>query len=203
MSQIALILILAAANGGVHADSCYRVQKDITVDFEYDESGRPLAHGDVPFRLPYGVQVTGKRKGNNGTAKSDLQIFDSARPSESNPHLNPMFYDAKNVLIISEKGSSKNGSPDDSEAGGYMDFQFDPPVLSLDGIKFLSTGEATKITATLVDGTIQEEKISDRSGDIGVAHTCGWRDVKALRIEMNGPGALVAIYMKGLVCDGE
>ena len=53
-----------------------------TIDFEVDQKGKPLKVGDIPYKLPDGVKVKGKRSRRSEVppTKEDAVIFDTSKP---------------------------------------------------------------------------------------------------------------------------
>jgi len=123
---------------------------EITVDFEQDADGNALAPGTIITNqfenLPIGVTITGV---SGDSPSQPAMLFDSSNPSPGDEDLGtpneasggPGVGDGGadtnmaalgNVLILSEDGSS--AVPDDSAAGGTIEFVFAQPIslLSMD-----------------------------------------------------------------------
>lgn len=109
--QVALFLASLS-----HAFGCSCSGGRIVYDklgFEVDAQGRAFKAGDTPFRLPFGITVSGQRRVKGDAeppTENDLVIFNTARPTGMDYDLGTN--DEMKVLIINE--SSDKSNPDDA-----------------------------------------------------------------------------------------
>jgi hypothetical protein len=167
----------------------------ITLDFELDALGNPLAAGQVIDDEFAALGLAISTDDPNG-----LMIFDTANPTGGDTDLATT--DRGNVLIISEDGDPTD--PDDQAAGGTITFAWDDPVL-VDSIGLLDIDEAggeirtydpsgtLLATYSLVpqgDGSFQRIEIDDAN-------------VARLEVELAGSGAITDLSFCPQVRDDE
>jgi hypothetical protein len=93
----------------------------VTIDFNTDAVGDPLAAGTIMTDQYAGLGLTISQIGRVGQPAFGAMIFDSFNPTGGDEDLRTT--DKGNVLIISEDGNSAN--PDDAWFGGSFIFDFD------------------------------------------------------------------------------
>jgi len=130
-----------------------QTQAAITLDFETDDFGTPLVHGqDISTPPEFGnwVQISSSGAGHLGPA-----IFDSTNgPFGGDPDLN---VGLGNILILQDSSSPTQttpgifDTPNDAASGGTITFTFLSPVYLL-SINLVDIDSGAQTTVTLTDG---------------------------------------------------
>jgi len=174
----------------------------LTIDFETDGLGNPLAAGTLIGDEYAALGVTFSTPNPNG-----LMIFDASNPTGGDTDLG--FPSEGNILIISEDGDASD--PDDNAGGGIIDILFNDPV-SLERFAFadLEKNQPVHVSAfadAAMTMTVAEvfgfDTVGGVDGSLGDPNVDGNNEladlvfnapgVRAVRVEFAGSGSLAAV----------
>lgn len=197
--SIAVLLVSAVWAQRRQPPSCSNgILNDVTVDFETDASGNAFSAGDTISSLPGGItKVIAKRRPRPTSSENDAIIFDSSDPSDDD--FERVRYEGKVLAISAHSNTTKKSL---NRQGGVLRIVFGRrAAYQVKSLKFLNLlpRRLSNVEFRFKGGAKKRQIIHGHVGSKRSylsEYKSDWYDVRSLRINFNGTGALAKIELK-------